>query len=104
MNKLNNYIFLTICEISLKHFKESLYSTYSSYCAGFRTSIYTGNFSFRERANFVELADNLELIYGLNDEEIYTYIEYYFNQDADVFSVYQRATMMMVEYYPMSFN
>lgn len=104
MNKLNNYIFLTICELSLKHFKESNYSTYSSYCAGIRTSIQSNDFSSSEKSNIIEIADTLSLIYNLKDAEIYLYIEYYFNRDADVFSVYQRAVMMMIEYYPMSFN
>lgn len=100
--KLDNYIYLTICEESIKLFKKSNFSTYTNYCRTFHLSMTSGNLSSRENGDLLKLLDVLDLIYGLDDNTGFRYINEFFGSDRIMdFELYVK---QMLEYFPMAFN
>jgi len=100
--KLDNYIYLTICEESFKLFKKTNFSTYNSYCRTFHLSMMSGNMSSRENGDLLKLLDILDLIYGLDDMASFKYINEFFSSDKIIeFELYVR---QMLEHFPMAFN
>jgi hypothetical protein len=81
MNKLKYFIFMSICEVSLELFNDSMYSNYINYCKGMSTSIDNGNLSKKEKNDIIIITKYLDLIYGFGEEEIATYIVSYFESD-----------------------
>jgi hypothetical protein len=74
MNKYTNYVFMTICEASLKRFKKSGYSTYTAYCTGLLRSIRVGNLSKSEKFDLIQILQELDLMYGMSEDDNNYYI------------------------------
>jgi hypothetical protein len=81
MNKLKYFIFMSICEVSLELFKDSMYSTYINYCKGMSMSIDNGNLSKKEKHDIIKITNYLDLLYGFGEDEIAAYIVSYFESD-----------------------
>lgn len=78
MKKFDNHIFMTICEVTLKLYKETRFSTHVNYC---------GHFSFLIKNNEVrgvylnhinKITEVLSKIFGMTDDKISFYIYDYF--------------------------
>lgn len=102
MNKLDNYIFLTICEVSLKQFKKSRYTTFVNYCVGMGHAIKSANLGRTEHVALIEIGITLEKIYGLSDEEAGVYIADYFLFSTDKILQFEKAVRSVLEFYPMA--
>jgi hypothetical protein len=100
MNKFNNYIYLSICEISVKLFEKSNFTTYTGYCASMKTSLTLREFSGREVADLEAIGDYLKLLYNLENHEIGMYLDDYFNSDK--ISEFHKCVQLIDEYFPMS--
>jgi len=100
--KLNNYIYLTICEESFKLFGKTNFSTYHNYCKSFYLSMNTGDLSLREKGDLINLLNVLDLIYGLDDKTGFKYIIEFFGCDKiNEFELYVR---QMKDCFPLAFN
>lgn len=100
--KFDNYVYLTVCEESLRLFKKSNFSTYTNYCKTFCLSMVSGNLSSRENGDLLKMFDVLNLIYGLNDTESFKYILDFFNSDK--IRDFELYVSEMKEFFPMAFN
>jgi hypothetical protein len=98
MNKLENFIYLSICEVSLNMVKPTQYTTYSYYCKGMCMSLIDGNLSYREKNDILVIANYLESIYGLNNVDIGKYILDYF--ESERYFELQKVVMLTNEYFP----
>lgn len=104
MNKFDNFVMLTICEVSFKRFIESNYTSFPNYCIGLGYAIRGGNPSSRERVDLSEIAIMLEKIYGFAFEESGRYITLFFNLDVTRFRDFENIVRGSMEFYPKSLN
>lgn len=104
MNKFDNFVMLTICEVSFKQFKKSNYTSFPNYCFGLGYAIRGGNPSSRERVDLSEVAIMLEKIYGFTFDESGQYIALFFNLDVTRFTDFESIVRGTMEFYPMSLN
>jgi hypothetical protein len=102
MNKLDNYILLTICEVSLKQFKKSHYMTFVNYCVGMGHAIKSGNLGTKEKSDLTEIMSTLDKIYGLSNEEAGVYIADYFLFERDKIFQFEKAVRSVLEFYPIA--
>ncbi len=72
---------MSICEVSLELFKDSMYSTYINYCKGMSNSIDNGKLSKKEKYDIITITKYLDLLYGFGEDEIADYIVLYFESD-----------------------
>jgi len=80
MDKYTNYIYLTICEISIELFETtSIYTTYRGYCIGLSNSINDGFLSVREGTDFTILFNNISKIFGIDDSVSKDYVIEFFS-------------------------
>lgn len=72
---------MSICEVSLELFNNSMYTTYTNYCKGMSTSIDNCRLSSKEKYDIIIITKYLDLLYGFNEEDIAAYIVLYFESD-----------------------
>lgn len=104
MNKLDNYIYLTICEVAMKEFKKTYYSSFVNFCKGIGHSLNHGNLSSREKASVIEVLKLLDVIYSMDDEENSRYISNFFNLEAEYIRMFELCVLETKECFPMAFG
>ena len=102
MNKLDNYIFYSICERSFELFKDTKFVTFTIFCDSLKASIELGDLSKKELFIMYEIGNYLEKLYDLDFTEKNSYVADFFLKQ----KVYQfeRSVRMMQEYFRNSFN
>ena len=101
MKKYENFIYLSICEITLPMAKLTQYSNYVYYCKGMGNSLRgNGKLSIREQKDFLAIADYLKLVYGLDINDRWLYIKKYF--DSDRFMEFQQIVTLTNELFPFT--
>lgn len=81
MSNIDNFVFMSICEVTSKVYNQSLYTNYASYCKGLLRSLKSGKLSNTEKRHLVAVFDELETIYSLSYEEANDYIIRYLESD-----------------------
>jgi len=81
MSKYNNYIFLTICETSIKCFEKTNFLTYINYAKNMGLSLNTNTLTNNQFADIGMIVNDLEKIYNLDNDMISKVISEYFNSD-----------------------
>lgn len=81
MSKYKNYIFLTICETSIECFEKTRFSTYFNYVNNMAICLETNTLNQSQKCDIATIIDDLEKIYGLNNEMLKQFIIEYFNSD-----------------------
>ena len=81
MNKYRNYVYLSICEISLVTFKKSGYVDYEKYCKSLFDSCKNGLLTRREKTDIIAITKRIELIYSMGGNETANYIIDYLRSD-----------------------
>ena len=74
-----NYIYLTICETSLRLYTETKHKTYSEYCKGMSRAIDYKQFSKLEIRHLVRITEILNTVYSLSKEDTGKYIKDFFD-------------------------
>ena len=74
MNKYRNYVYLSICEISLVTFKKSGYVDYEKYCKTLFDSCKIGMLTKREKSDIIAISKRIEMIYSMSGTETANYI------------------------------
>jgi len=100
MNKYENYIFLTICEVSLDLFRKTDFQTYSNYCRTMNMSLKDGKLSKREKSDFIEISNMVDKIYSLGYDLCAQYIVAYF--DSNRCQDFEMSVRLTKEYFPLS--
>ncbi len=83
MNKYVNYIYLTICEVTLKTIKGTNFVSYPIYCREMGISLRTNILSSRDRKTLMEILDRLDPIFSLTMDESAKYIIQFFELEPD---------------------
>lgn len=76
-----NYIYLTICETSLKLYAQTSYKTYPEYCKAMARSIDYKQFSKVEIRHLIAITEKINIVYSLPKEETGKYIKEFFESD-----------------------
>lgn len=100
MKKFDNYIYFTICEITLKYFSTTYYSTYYNFCNVFKFSIQQNKLSLIEKHFLVDLSEDLELIYAIKEDKAGEYISNYFMND--MYVKFEKPVRYMKQAFPYS--
>lgn len=102
MNKLDNYISLTICESAMKEMKKTNYTSFVNFCKGMAYSLSHGSLYAREKSIILNITNMLDKVYTLDDVTTANYIVDFFNMEVDRLMAFQRCVMETQEFYPMS--
>jgi hypothetical protein len=103
MSKIDNYIILAIAEKAYKQFKKTKYSTYYSFCKKLGLSIQSSTLTQKEKMLIYEIVDEIEIIFGLKEIDIWTYIVYFFTLDVDELVEYNNYMKIMENFHPLLF-
>lgn len=80
MVKFDNYVYYSICEVSIPLVTKSFYGSYANWCGRLSNSIKLKQLSTKEQSWIIAIADRLELFYALEPELIGQYIADYFHK------------------------
>ena len=81
MSKLDNRIYLTICEVSLERFKKSKFITFMNYCKDLGMSLNDGTLSGKQKADLIEVIEMLDKIYSMDEVTTAKYLSDFYNSD-----------------------
>jgi hypothetical protein len=104
MNKLDNYIYITICEVAMKEMKRTNYTSFINFCSGMAYSLSHESLYSREKSIMVEITNTLDKIYSMDEALTAKYIVDFFNIDSDIISKYQLCVLGTLEFFPLSFD
>lgn len=102
MNKLDNYIFYTICEKFYELYKDSNFITFRRFCENFTVSFKLNNFNNKELRMISEIVNHLKLIYNLELDEGIDYISFFLTNEKWV--IFDETVIYMNKYFKNSFN
>ncbi len=102
MTKFDNYVFMSICEISLDLFDKSNFSTYLNYCKTLNLSLKSGILDKKETYDIINISNKLILIYGFDEKTCAEYIAKYF--DCDRFLEFQKCVLITKKFFGNSLN
>lgn len=100
MKKFDNYVYMFICEITLKLFKDSNCMTYSNYCRLLAASLKDGNLSNKQIKHISIILSGLEKVFYFNSKESAEYLSKFFMLDK--FDKFEESVRMTKEFYPNS--
>lgn len=100
MCKYDNYIYLTICEVSLKYYENSNYSTYVEFCKGLHYTLRDGDVSKRDRRIVEGIVSMLDKVFSLTPELTGQYIGDYFNLTPIRLAEFEKSVRMTKELFP----
>ena len=101
MTKFDNYVYLTICEISVECFKNTKFATYINYCRTISKSLETPPLDKREMGDVMKMVFELDLIYNFDTDTAVKYIKNYFASDRCL--DFERCVYLMRRDYPFSY-
>lgn len=102
MDKLDNYIYYSICEKSYELFEDTNFMTYRMFCLSFKNSILLNDFGNNEFKVIDEIYNHLRLIYGLDYNTSFEYIGQYFLDDKCI--IFEEPVRLVKDYFKNSFN
>ena len=100
MSKYDNYIYLTICEVSLESYKDTNFSTYVEYCKQMSKSLMDGDISKRDRRDIEKVVNILDKVFSLSPEDTGGVIADYFSLPSDRHMIFEKAVRMTKECFP----
>jgi hypothetical protein len=102
MTKLDNYIYFTICEVTLDLYSKTKFVTYTNYCRTMCKSIESAELDKREMSDVMAIVNMLKLIYNMDTDESVKYIKNYFKSDRC--NDFKKCVSMTKNVFPFSFN
>lgn len=102
MTKFDNYVYLTICEISLDLFQKTKFATYVNYCRNMNSSLKSGYLDTREKTDLKKIIDSLILIYNFDNDTCSKYILEYF--DSERYHDFQKCVLIIKKHFCFSFG
>lgn len=104
MNKLDNYIYITICEVAMKEMKRTNYTSFVNFCSGMSYSLSHESLYSREKSIMLEITRTLDKIYSMDEMQTSKYIVDFFNIDPEIILKYQLCVLETLEFFPLSFD
>lgn len=74
MSNIDNFVFMSICEVTSKVYSKTLYTNYASYCNGLLNSLRDGKLSNTQKWHVIAVLEELEMIYAFTTDESNDYI------------------------------
>lgn len=102
MTKFDNYVYLTICEISLDLFHKTKFATYVNYCRTMSKSLETPPLDKREMSDMMKIVLELGLIYNFDIDTAVKYIKDYFSSGRC--NEFEKCVYLTKKSFPFSFN
>lgn len=96
----DNYVFLTICEITYETFKDSGFSTHANYCRTLGSSLNDNVLLKKEKRTILAIMDELEALFSMTHEESSMYIVRYFNEGQ--YNNFETSVRLTKECFPLS--
>lgn len=100
MNKFKNYIFLTICEVSVELFEKTEFQTYANYCRMMNMSLKDNNLSRREKSDLIIISERVDKIFSLGKKLTAEYIVSYFDSGRHL--DFERSVRLTKEFFPIT--
>lgn len=97
MTKYENHIYLIICEVTIDLFKETNFSTHSSYCSNMSECIKCGVLSDKQIRHICYIADVLEEVFYLDTRKSGVYISDFFGLEK--YKIFELVVRQQREYY-----
>lgn len=97
MQKYQNHIYLIICEVTIDLFKDTNFSTYSSYCSNMSACIKDGVLSVKQTKHICKIADVLEEVFYLDSRKSGVYISDFFCLEK--YKIFELVVRQQREYY-----
>jgi hypothetical protein len=101
VNKYVNYIYLTICEVTLKSIKGTNFISYTTYCKEMAISLKSNNLSSRDRRTLIAIYDKLDPIFSLNTDEAAIFIVQFFELEPTRLREFELAVRSTNELFPV---
>jgi len=102
MTKFDNYVYLTICEVSFELFKKTNFATYVNYCRTMSKSLETPPLDKREMGEVMMIVLELGLIYNFDTDTSVKYIKEFFASDRCL--DFEKCVYLTKKSFPFSFN
>ena len=99
MNKYKNYIFLSICEETIKRFKLTSYQSYTVYCKSFTYAFNDGKLNSRELIDLEQVYKVISIIYSITYDEFAKMVDEFFSLPTEDLVVFEKAVRMTDEYF-----
>jgi hypothetical protein len=104
MKEIKNYIFIDMTEIIHKHYKNSKYLSYSSFCNNYGRYIIDGIIPEGNRTLLTELYDYLKTVYSFSNEEVGEYLLEYVTLGVEQLSNLHRISVSLKKCFPYSYR
>ena len=98
MKKFDNHVYMLICEVTLKLYKETNCMTHSSYCRLMSASLKDGVLSKKETKHISIISDVLGNIFSFNNKESGEYISTYFSLGK--YEKFEEPVRLVQEFFP----
>lgn len=98
MQKYQNHIYLIICEVTIDLYKETNFSTHSSYCSNMSACIKDGVLSVKQTHHISKIVDVLQEIFYLDAIKCGVYISDFFCLEK--YKIFELVVRQQREYYP----
>lgn len=107
MNKTiyDNYVYMTICEVTLHMYKQSNFSTHLGFCRVFKSSLVdykrdVSKLNYGEYIKIYEIIKVLEIVFSMDTETMGGYIMDYFNEEK--YLIFEKPVLAMKVFFPNS--
>jgi hypothetical protein len=98
MSKYDNFVYMTICEVTLVSYKDTGFSTHSNYCRDVAFNIKANTLSNKQKSHIALILKTLDKIYSMNPEDVGIYVANYFLEEK--FLTLETVVRMTNEYFP----
>jgi hypothetical protein len=98
MTKYDNFIHLTICEVTLKLHKQTVFNTHVSYCRWMGVSLNDANVSSLVKSHVPIISDVLKNIFAMDAKTSGVYIADYFLLNK--YLIFEKIVRATKEFYP----
>jgi hypothetical protein len=100
MNKYENHIYLIICEVTLKLYKETNFVSHSSYCKMMSHYMIDGKLTGRDILHISKIISVLEIVFSMSDVEASKYVKKFFIDGK--YSKFESIVASLKVFYPNS--
>jgi len=98
MKKFDNHVYMLICEVTLKLYKDTNCMSHSSYCRLMSASLKDGVLSKKEIKHISIISDVLGNVFSFSDKECGEYISAYFFLEK--YEKFEEPVRLVQEFFP----
>ena len=99
MDKLENYIYLSICEYTLVRFKLTHYATFANFCSQLKYWV-SSDMKDKNVGHLLYVVEKIRLIYGFDDVECLGWLYKFYSLQPESIAKYQAYIAQEKAVYP----